>query len=279
MAQYNVTFGCGHSGIVSLVGKNTERERKLEYFERCGMCSDCYRKKKEKEREAAKLRAIQRVLDNDMRLFVYAEFLPYTKEDDIKVFVYVDGLSDETNLIKDNVNGIQDKYIAAGFSYQNPDGRAKEGKKCWGKVVSQGEISETLHQLGNCGCCEFLDINYCKRAEEAIFSKFNIKRRAEALHESYLKHIESLEECEREVPEQPDILVGKYWNGTVYGKTQKSIYLDNVKTVISDEEVEKIEEWKKARSEYLEDKASFKNYLRDIGIVGVCSSELRRKEN
>lgn len=279
MAQYDVTFGCGHSGIVNLVGKNTERERKLRYFEECGMCSDCYRKKKEKEREAAKVRAIQRVLDNNMSLSVYAEFLPYTKDDDIKVFVYVDGLSDETDLIKDNVNGIQDKYIAAGFSYQTPDGRVKYDKKCWGKVVSQGEISETLHLLGNCGCCEFLDIDYCKRAEKAVFTEFNTKERAEILHKSYLKHIARLEECKREVPEQPNILAGKYWNGTIYGKTQKSIYLDNVKTVISDEEVEKIEEWMKARSKYLEEKASNKNYLRDIGIVGVCSSELRRREN
>ena len=41
MAQYSVTFGCGHKGIVNLIGKNSERERKLKYYEEYGMCSDC----------------------------------------------------------------------------------------------------------------------------------------------------------------------------------------------------------------------------------------------
>lgn len=277
MAQYSVTFGCGHKGIVNLIGKHSERECKLKYYEEYGMCSDCYRKQKEKEREDAEVRAIQRVLNNNMKLFVYAEFLPYTDDDEIKVFIYVDGLSYETDLIKDNVNGIQDKYTAAGFLYQNPEGRVKDDKKCWGKVVSQGEISETLHLLGNCGCCEFLDIDYCKRAEEAIFTELNIKERAEKLHESYLKHMKRLGKWKSEVPEQPDILAGKYWNGTIYGKAQKSIYLDNIKTVITDEDAEMIEEWKKARSKYLEVREVVKNELRTIGIVGVCSSDLRRR--
>ena len=33
MAKYDVTYSCGHSGIVDLVGKGSERERKIKFFE------------------------------------------------------------------------------------------------------------------------------------------------------------------------------------------------------------------------------------------------------
>jgi hypothetical protein len=52
MAKYNVTFSCGHTEVVDLVGKNTERERKISYFERSGICSTCYRAQQDAKRAA-----------------------------------------------------------------------------------------------------------------------------------------------------------------------------------------------------------------------------------
>ncbi len=46
MAKYNVTYSCGHSDTIQLYGPHKERDRKIEYFEQQGTCSDCYRKER-----------------------------------------------------------------------------------------------------------------------------------------------------------------------------------------------------------------------------------------
>lgn len=51
MAQYDVNYSCGHSGTVSLVGKVTERERKIEWLKESGDCPDCYRAAQQKKAE------------------------------------------------------------------------------------------------------------------------------------------------------------------------------------------------------------------------------------
>ena len=51
MAKYDVKFSCGHTETISLIGPVAERERKIKYFEEYGVCSECYKKQKEAERE------------------------------------------------------------------------------------------------------------------------------------------------------------------------------------------------------------------------------------
>ena len=43
MAKYTVTFSCGHADTVELFGKDSERERKIEYFKEQGICPHCYK--------------------------------------------------------------------------------------------------------------------------------------------------------------------------------------------------------------------------------------------
>jgi hypothetical protein len=50
--KYDVNFSCGHTETIELFGKNTERKRKIEYFEQYGMCSTCYKAQKEAEHKA-----------------------------------------------------------------------------------------------------------------------------------------------------------------------------------------------------------------------------------
>lgn len=47
MAKYDVNYSCGHSGVVDLVGKVSEREHKIEWMEQSGLCPDCYKKQQE----------------------------------------------------------------------------------------------------------------------------------------------------------------------------------------------------------------------------------------
>lgn len=50
--KYTIRFGaCGHEATISMIGKVSERERKIAYLEECGLCPECYRAMM-KEREA-----------------------------------------------------------------------------------------------------------------------------------------------------------------------------------------------------------------------------------
>ena len=51
--KYYVTFSCGHEGEVNLYGKAAERDRRIAWYEKEGICPDCYRKMKEEERRKA----------------------------------------------------------------------------------------------------------------------------------------------------------------------------------------------------------------------------------
>lgn len=59
MAKYEVLMSCGHEDTVELIGKNTDRERKLQYYKKSGLCKECYRKKMQelREKEPFSLRA------------------------------------------------------------------------------------------------------------------------------------------------------------------------------------------------------------------------------
>lgn len=47
MGKYDVKFSCGHTETVQLFGKISERERRIAWWEECGVCDRCYREQKE----------------------------------------------------------------------------------------------------------------------------------------------------------------------------------------------------------------------------------------
>ena len=51
--KYYITFSCGHEGEVNLYGKAAERDHRIAWYEKEGICPDCYRKMKEEERKQA----------------------------------------------------------------------------------------------------------------------------------------------------------------------------------------------------------------------------------
>lgn len=52
MAKYDVTYACGHSGVVDLVGPTKDRESRLEWYKESALCPDCWAKEKAKEKAA-----------------------------------------------------------------------------------------------------------------------------------------------------------------------------------------------------------------------------------
>lgn len=51
--KYTVKYSCGHTGTVELFGKESERERKIAWYERAGMCPECYATARKAEQEKA----------------------------------------------------------------------------------------------------------------------------------------------------------------------------------------------------------------------------------
>lgn len=48
--KYEVTFSCGHTSTVDLVGKGEDRKRKIKWYEDFGDCPECYKKNREAEK-------------------------------------------------------------------------------------------------------------------------------------------------------------------------------------------------------------------------------------
>ncbi len=58
MAKYTVTFKCGHEEEVQLVGKHSDRERKISWFENNCECSKC-KQDAQAEKMAAKFDVVE----------------------------------------------------------------------------------------------------------------------------------------------------------------------------------------------------------------------------
>lgn len=52
MAKYDITYSCRHNGTVDLVGKHTDREQKIAWYEQTAVCPECYKAQQLKAAEA-----------------------------------------------------------------------------------------------------------------------------------------------------------------------------------------------------------------------------------
>ena len=111
MAKYDVMFSCGHEDEVELLGKHSERRKKIEYFERSGLCRECYKKKMQKlEQEKPFVFNISALpyIDDEGNILLTVWFSGNTREykDDIKswlvekhhYFCYEKGYIDDYSL-------------------------------------------------------------------------------------------------------------------------------------------------------------------------------------
>lgn len=59
MAKYDITFSCGHTENRDLIGKVKDRERKIEYFENHGLCTECWEAEKKRQFEEQNQKATE----------------------------------------------------------------------------------------------------------------------------------------------------------------------------------------------------------------------------
>ena len=48
--KYEVDFSCGHTGKVELYGKSEDRNKRIKYLEKYGICPECYKEQIEIEK-------------------------------------------------------------------------------------------------------------------------------------------------------------------------------------------------------------------------------------
>lgn len=113
-------MSCGHEQEVTLFGKNSDRERKIHYFETQGLCKECY--KKEMEEIAA-----------SQPFSLNIDILPYINNEngEILLFMWFDG----------NTKPYKDQIKEIGYTWQGKEnadnlfGLKYSNKMCWAKIV------------------------------------------------------------------------------------------------------------------------------------------------
>jgi hypothetical protein len=162
MAKYTVKFSCGHAEAVELFGKTSERERKISYFERSGICSECYRAQQEAKRAAelssynnANLPALTgtpKQIDwaNKIRMEKYQMFAS-------RGFEYI---SRETSAAWwiDHRNNVEDEIAS----------RARASKVSRIASMSKAEIFRKAHELAKALKAQYPDTDYKANFAESL---------------------------------------------------------------------------------------------------------------
>jgi hypothetical protein len=215
--KYNITFSCGHKGVVDLVGSGKERERKLDWYQTSGMCPECYKEQKRAE-EAAK----------PLTLTVKCD--PYNQT---IVLVW----SGNTMPVKDQIKEL-------GYQWGAPPSAGWLGilamhaeSFAWHKFVALEELDAALKAAG---ALEPQIVNNVTDADIIAYREVAAKR---AEKQSKIDAIAK--------PICPNVLKGHKWNGNIYGRSGNyTIYPDGIKTSITDAEVKEIEAYVIAKGAY-----------------------------
>lgn len=227
MAKYNVTFSCGHEGVVELFGKDTDRKKKIEYFENNGLCNKCYKEKMEETVKAS-------------GLIFNASILPRVALSDGSYLLNV-WFSGDTMPHKDDIKALGYKWGEIGTTQNMLE--ITRPSMFWNKVIKVDELVSEIEAAKELGATKFY-------TEKNFWNAIDYRMAISAKKEWEEKH-ERLQNIPK--PEVPAKIKGCKWNQKIYGKAGSyTIYPNGEKTVITDEEAAEIKLYLKQNAEYLE---------------------------
>lgn len=206
MAKYDVKFSCGHEETIVLFGKETERKRKIEWFERNGICSKCYKECLDEEanyiKEECNAYGLTITIGTEKQIKVaYKIALKYFKNYDNAVIRMGDAI--------------------AKCQGQNPE-KAQKMQKSLDEGILAGQLA-------------LLKIN----------AKFWLDNQYNNVFDVLNKEFQQNNGNIPTLPPKPDIITGA-WNGRIYGKEGKyHIYIDNTDVFITDEQEKEIIKYSK----------------------------------
>lgn len=227
MAKYTVTFSCGHEGTVELFGKTAEREKKIDYFEKNGLCHECYKKKME---EASKAEG----------LVFNASILPRVASSDGSYLLNV-WFSGDTKPCKDSIKAMGYRWSELETTTESM--LSANSSLFWNKVVKADDVKVEVEAAQKLGVTTF-------RVSQKFWNKVDCQIAAKAKKEWEEKH-EKMEGLQK--PEPPTIIKGCKWNGVIYGKAGNySIYPNGKKTSITDDDADELKAYLRKKEEYLQ---------------------------
>lgn len=218
MAKYDVTFLCGHTETVELVGYEKERKRRLWNMSRTKLCRNCYKKKAAEEDLSACLEPLANLDENGSIQFCL-------------------WLSGNTMERKDTIKEME------GYVWRQRPSYLPDIKPYWHKIVKEESIQGELHLL-----TEMLPEITFREPDPLRLRNYEIAQKKKAQYEEMMKEISCVGK-----PERPEILDGN-WNGKIYGREgYYSLYLDGEKVLLSNEEAEEIRKYQEDLDEYNEE--------------------------
>ena len=205
MAKTQVTFSCGHTGTVELLGKYADRERKLKWYETEAVCPECFKAAKRAEQAATPLTL---VIDCD----------PYSQT----AILHFDG----------NTMPVKDAIKAAGYKWEELTVGAfgtlsLHAPMAWQKSVKFDVVDIEIRALAELNPQIKNNITL---ADKLAFAEIRTQQDAKQAKINAIPQ-----------PTMPEKLVGKKWNKTVYGKSGNySVYLNGEKVTLTDAEAEEL---------------------------------------
>lgn len=233
---YNVTMSCGHVDAVMIAEKGARRDEKIRYLENAGVCRKCQAKEmREKREKEAETKPFQ------FNALILPDLDFDTKE--IQVFVWFSG---NAKPHKDEIKSLGGYHWGATpyrFGWlQNPY------ELYWGKTIDYRNLEEERKKAVSIG------VQRCVLQKEE--SQMNLKT---AQNEKKRLELEKNKFGNLVQPALPEFLKGR-WNQKVYGRSGNySVYLDNEKLDITDEQKEEIEQYLKDKEEYKRKVEEIKN--------------------
>lgn len=229
---------CGHEVTVCLFGPEKERRDKIKYFEDCGLCKECYKKKLEEDKKALGL---------CFNVFI-VEMVDYKNgEPLINVYFYGDTMPN-----KDAIKSLGYKWSEKEGRGYNYDGSLKNSKeKCWNKIIPISSLQEEIEKAASIGA-------------KVPSSIDDIKTRV--YYYNYDKMVR-WEERKEEInnlkcPDKPSILEKGEWNGNIYGKIGNgAIYINDERIPVTEEQIEELKQYKRDLKEYEDKFNKIKSYF------------------
>lgn len=220
--KYDITYSCGHDGVVTLFGKNKEREKKLEWYADCAVCPECY-KAQMAAKEAAEpltvhLSATMQIDDNGQPI----------------ICVWLSG----------NTRPLKDDIKACGFHWTvrnaGRDMMSLREKQCWCKYVTLPKLEAAIVPIKALGAI----VDQSQSAADIISREIVASAAAE-----FAAKQEAIAAIEK--PVKPACIKGGRWNGKIYGRQGNySVYIDDEKRTLSDSDVNDIKAYQAAKAEY-----------------------------
>lgn len=242
MAKYTITFSCGHTELRELYGPHKERNRKIEYFKEQGLCSECYKEHLKREKEQR--RELKAKEEAKLPLVCMMSCLDkLSKSNKIQWLLWFDG------------NVINNEKTIKSLGYKNELIAIEAPCKCitmvqpgifgyfWQKTFTKEErIEEEKKSIKEVfPDVVFKEYEYSQKIYEEAQNKSNVFQEIQGRMDAIPK------------PEKPEILDRGYWNEKVYGTERKyTIYLDDEKVRISDEEAKALKQYAKEKAAYEE---------------------------